>query len=130
MGKWIGIIVGLALVFGVVGVVAVKSGWWATAKEQGDAWMDEQQLKNFPALARQELKAMEGKLEEAKTTRKKLQDKINFHKGTDNMPEDVLTDESGGYATVRGYEILAKKKNEYIDARKQAISSIVSEVKK
>jgi len=130
MGKWIGIIVGLAIVLGVVGVVAVKTGWWATAKEEGEAWMDEQQLKNFPALARQELKAMEGKLEEAKATRKKLNDKINFHKGTDNMPEEVLTDESGGYATVKGYEILSKKKTEYIDARKKAISSIVSAVKK
>lgn len=129
MGKWIGIILGLAIVLGAVGFVAVKTGWWATAKESGEAWMDEQQLKNFPALARQELKGMEGKLNEAKATRKKLQDKINFHKGTDTMPEDVLTDESGGYATVKGYDILTKRKNEFIDARKKAISSIVAEVK-
>ena len=130
MGKWIGIIVGLALVLGVVGVVAVKTGWFATAKEAGDAWMDEQQLKNFPALARKGLADMETRLADTEKTRSKVRKNIGMYKGTDNMTREQLTDEQGGYATIKGYELLKKEKDEFIAAREKAIKSVVAEVKK
>lgn len=130
MGKTIGIVLALVLVLGVVGFIAVKTGWFATAKEAGEEWMDEQQLKNFPALARQELKGMESKLEETRVARKKLNTKINMLRGTDNMPEETLIDESNGYATIKGYEILVTRKSDYVSAREKAIKSIVAEVKK
>jgi len=129
MGKWIGIIVGLALVLGVVGFVAVKTGWFATAKEDVNAWMDEEQLKNFPAVAREEIRKMEDNLKESQKNRSKLRVDIGMLEGTESMSEKDLIDERDGFATVKGYEILKKQKQEYIDARDKACKDTVAAIK-
>jgi chromosome segregation ATPase len=127
--KWIGIGVVLAVLLGGLGFVAVKTGWFASAKEDANAWMDEQQLKNFPALAREELRAMEGRLATTKKQQKDLNTKVNYYAGSDNMSESSLTDESNGYATVKGYDILKKKADDKIASCEAAINKLVGEVK-
>lgn len=127
--KWIAIgLIGLVLIGGL-GFVAVKTGWFATAKEQGEAWMDEQQLKNFPALARQELKAMEDRLATSKKQQREINNKINYYNGTDNMSEASLIDESNGYATVKGYDLLKKKADDLISKNDAAAKKLAGEIK-
>lgn len=127
--KWIAIgLIGLVLIGGL-GFVAVKTGWFATAKEEGEAWMDEQQLKNFPALARQELKAMEERLATSKKQQREISNKINYYNGTDNMSEASLIDESNGYATVKGYDILKKKAEDTISKNDAAAKKLAGEIK-
>lgn len=127
--KWIAIgLIGLVLIGGL-GFVAVKTGWFATAKEDVNAWMDEEQLKNFPAVAREEIKKMEDNLKESQKSRSKLRIDVAMLEGTENMSERDLTDESDGFATVKGYEILKKQKQEYIDARDKACKDTVAAIK-
>lgn len=127
--KWIAIGLIALVLIGGLGFVAVKTGWFATAKEDVNAWMDEEQLKNFPAVAREEIKKMEDNLKEQQKSRSKLKVDIGMLKGTDTMTDAQLKDDSDGFATIRGYELLKKEKQEYVDARDKVIKATVAAVK-
>jgi len=87
-------------------------------------------IKEYPAKAREELKRLQESYDASEETSKKLAIKIVAYRGTDEMSKEVLTDESNGFATIKGYEILLKESKDNSAKYERAIRSVVEDVKK
>lgn len=98
--------------------------------EKADAAESIKKIKEFPSKAREELKQLQESYDASKKTSKELAVKIAAYRGTDDMSKEVLTDESNGFATIKGYEILLKEANEKSVKYETAIKSVVEEIKK
>lgn len=120
MGKWIGIIVGLAIVLGVGGYAIYR---WTDMPERAQGWMDEQDLKNFPTQAKRELDSRKKELDEWKGKKKAVEVDIIKREGREDWSDENLKAEINGLACIAWYEKQTKK----YDA---AINDIVSQVKK
>lgn len=117
--KWA--IIGLLglVVLGGVGYGVYR---WTDLPEQGQEWMDEQDLKNFPTQARRELDDMRKDLEEKKTVKRDLEKDIIAREGREDWDDATLKSETKGLATQLWYERQAAKYD-------KAIQDIVTQVK-
>ncbi|MCA8920028.1 MAG: hypothetical protein KDB68_06240 [Planctomycetes bacterium] len=117
--KWA--IIGLLglVVLGGVGYGVYR---WTDLPEQGQEWMDEQDLKNFPTQARRELADMRKDLEEKKEVKRDLEKDIIAREGREDWDEATLKSETKGLATVVWYEREVKR-------FETGIESLVTQVK-
>lgn len=117
--KWA--IIGIVLVV-VLGGVGYGIYRWTDLPEQGQEWMDEQDLKNFPTQARRELDDMRKDLEEKKVIKRDLEKDIIAREGRDSWDDATLKSETKGLATVVWYEREVKR-------FESGIESLVTQVK-
>jgi hypothetical protein len=87
-------------------------------------------IKEFPAIARKELEGFEKSVKDAAKSKQGLATKVAYYRGTEGMSKEVLTDESNGFATIKGYEILIKERKEKYETYEKGIKSLVADVKK
>jgi hypothetical protein len=117
--KWAIIGIVALVVLGGVGYGVYR---WTDAPERAQAWMDEQDLKNFPTQARRELEAMKKDLEERKQLKRDLEKDIIVREGREDWDEAVLKAEKNGLASVLYYKREVTK-------REKGIADIVNQVK-
>jgi hypothetical protein len=92
--KWIIGFVLAAIVLGAAGYAVYR---WTDVPEQAEAWMNEQDLKNFPTQARREVADMKAGLDKYKQTKKELQTDIIKREGVEDWSASDLKDTLIGY---------------------------------
>lgn len=114
-------------IIGIVAIVVLSGvGYavyrWTDAPERAQAWMDEQDLKNFPTQARRELADMKKNLEEQKQRKRELEKDVIVREGREDWDDAVLKAEKNGLASVLHYQ-------REIAKREKGIKDIVGQVK-
>jgi hypothetical protein len=115
--KWALIAIVAAVVLGGVGYGVYR---WTDVPEQAEAWMNEQDLKNFPTQARREVKDLKENLEKYKQTKKELQTDIIKREGVEDWSAADLKD------TVIGYDREIKR---YEDGIRDIVTQVRAEQK-
>ncbi len=110
-------------VIGLIAVVVLGAGGyaiyrWTDVPEQAKEWMDEQDLKNFPAQAQREVDGLKKNLDEYKASQKELKVDIVKREGRETW---TAADNEG---TVLGYTAQVKK---YEDAIKDIVKQVKAE---
>lgn len=118
--KWAVIGLVALVVLGGIGYGVYR---WTDVPEQAEAWMSEQDLKNFPTQARRELKKMQEELETQKGKKKDLEKDIIVRQGVETWTDAQLKEEINGLSCAIWY-------TKAIDRNETAIKDIVSQVKK